>query len=181
MEWVFTGFEPFGDHLYNPSWDVAQGAAEALSGTAYELEVTFEAARRYAGWLLPEGSGTGDEARRLVMFGLAGRASEIRFERFAHNLRGVEDFGEEPLEPGVAMLRATALDVSALARRWKTRREADMPMPAVSRDTGNYVCNALYWHTLGRVGTALFVHVPPMEPALARRVGARLAEVLASP
>jgi len=176
MEYQFTGFQPFLEHTFNPSWDAATAAAEVFASRAYELEVTFEAAKRDAAWLVQPG-------RCVVMFGLAAKSQDIRFERFAHNLRGTAPLEEGPLDDVEDMLRETSLDIGSLAKAWDEEAiEHGLPRAAISRDAGNYVCNAIYWHALGACegdAQALFIHIPPVTPETAKEIGQRLARLLA--
>jgi pyroglutamyl-peptidase len=176
LEYQFTGFQPFLAHAYNPSWDAATAAAEALASRAYELEVTFEAAERDAAWLVQPG-------RCVVMFGLAAKSVDVRFERFAHNVRGIAPLEEGPLDDSEDTLRETAVDIGALAMAWdEVALKHGLPRAALSRDAGNYVCNAIYWHALGACendAQALFVHIPPVTPEIAKEIGQRLAGLLA--
>jgi len=176
LEYQFTGFQPFREHTYNPSWDAAAAAAEVLASRAYELEVTFEAAERDAAWLVQSG-------RCVVMFGLSAKSWNVQFERFAHNLRGIAPLEEGPLDDSEDVLRETSLDISALAKAWDEEAlKHGLPRAALSRDAGNYVCNAIYWHALGACkddAQALFVHIPPVTPEIAKEIGQRLARLLA--
>lgn len=175
MEYQFTGFQPFLEHTYNPSWDAASAAADVFASRAYELEVTFEAAERDAAWLVQPG-------RCVVMFGLSAKSPNVQFERFAHNLRGTAPLEEGPLDDSDEIIRETSLDISLLARVWdRVALENNLPRAALSRDAGNYVCNALYWHALGACegdAQALFVHIPPVTPEVAKDIGQRLARLL---
>ena len=175
MEFVFTGFQPFLEHDHNPSWDAAQAAANAAGARAYELEVTFDAAATDAAWLV-------SSDRATVMFGLAAQSRDIRFERFAHNVKTDGPLMESRLEDRADLIRETTWDTGALARAWNTNAaRLGLPAAALSRDAGNYVCNALYWHTLGRSGAqnpALFVHIPNVTPAVAAQIGEQVFQIL---
>ncbi len=175
MEYQFTGFQPFLEHTYNPSWEAASAAAEVFASRAYELEVTFEAAKRDAAWLVQPG-------RCVVMFGLAAKSVDVRFERFAHNLQGIAPLEEGPLDDSEDTLRETSVDIGALAKAWdEEAMKHGLPRAAISRDAGNYVCNAIYWHALGACeddAQALFIHIPPVTPEIAKEIGQRLARLL---
>lgn len=173
MEFVFTGFQPFLDHTTNPSWDAAKAAAKAAGARAYELEVTFEAAQRDSKWLSQSG-------RAVIMFGLAASSPCVRFERFAHNLRADGPVSEASIEPGPELCRQTEFDTSRLAMLWNAGAdELSLPVAALSRDAGNYVCNALYWHVLGhRSSLALFIHIPKVSTQVATQIGELASDLL---
>ena len=167
---VFTGFGPFGDVAFNPSWDCAQAAAEAApSGGAAELlavtvDAASDAARRWAA-----------DDTLLVHFGVAARREHVSLERFAHNWW--QDLGD------AAATRLLANGPTALESRlplgaWAQALDgaADLPW-RVSHDAGNYVCNATLYHSLLAAERyarcdAVFVHVPACDAELARAIGA---------
>lgn len=166
---VCTGFGPFADVSYNPSWDCAQAAAELCGGVAELLPVTLDAARAQVS--------SAPEAALRVHFGVARRRDVVSLERFAHNWW--RDLGEERAcriaEEGPAAVEsalplddwAADLDGSA-GLRWQ-----------VSHDAGLYVCNAtLYW-TLRRTTDAVFVHVPPVDADVAGEIGRAVGEFVA--
>src|SRR5690554_1778935 len=194
-----TGFGPFLSHTYNPSWEVAQAFARALGADfacrAERLDVSFDVARDFA----PRVFSRVDEASvstpdLLVHFGLAASSKLLKFEGFAYNRRGktsdsadagvrktldgmlIED-GRETYQTGVDVARLTELFA-----------ESGAPVcgmdACVSQDPGDYVCNAIYYHSLRAAAEAgargvqtqvLFVHVPALEAAEASRLGAEIA------
>jgi len=171
MRWVFTGFTPFLEHDFNPSWPAAEAAAEALSGEAHLLQVTFEDAALDAANLVASDT-------RLIMFGLAAARTNLEFERFAHNIQGEDGV----LVPDGPLALQTSLPLKSWQNTWNL--SADLPQAAISRDAGDYVCNALYYHALW-LGCSLenfecvFVHLPTLNEVNARAVGQRVAEVCA--
>ena len=169
MKLYFTGFEPFAGLDYNPSWEAAHGAAEAVDATAELLEVTFEAAQ-----VIPP-----NDVDIVVHFGLARRREDVCLERYAHNwwatleepraLHRIDPDGEVALECALPLAEiADELD-GTLELTWR-----------VSHDAGPFVCNATLYHSLARFGLkrALFVHIPDVPPADARELGQALAECL---
>jgi pyroglutamyl-peptidase len=172
MSLLFTGFEPFGSHAFNPSSVVAQAAATASGGSFELLPVSFAAARA-AG----EVSAHYDT---VVHIGLAAATAWVRLERFAHNLRMEADHPEQESDPD-SVLRLeeagplaleTVVPLSALRQcltsGWDVRH---------SRDAGTYVCNATYYWSLrlSRASRVLFVHVPAWNEHQARLFGETLA------
>jgi pyroglutamyl-peptidase len=173
----FTGFEPFGEHEFNPSAVVAEEAARAAGATFELLTVTFDAARK-----------AGEASRDydlVVHVGLAAATPWIRLERFAHNLRmAADDPGQErdpdavrALDEAAPLALATTVDIGKLRRAlvadWDVRH---------SRDAGTYVCNATYFWTLRLVPSAraVFVHVPAWSAEESARFGAALGREIAS-
>lgn len=186
---VATGFGPFLDHARNPSWEAARAFAEVV-GADYqtacdELAVTYEAARGFA-----DETALHDGQVIVVHFGLAASAQKVRVERYAHNCRGAKpdesgrrDWPDWLAADGPAALE-TLLDVGALVASC-AEIGAELPEVGVSRDPGDYVCNAIYYHSLAavdaarradRAAEALFVHVPPVDSVQARRLGAAIGE-----
>lgn len=181
---VLTGFEPFLEYDYNPSWDVAQAAAAVHSAQAHLLAVDFESAPE--AHLVFEQDGT---PGLLVHFGVAARRDHVAFERFAHNICGarddrrqVDESREELVEGGPLALQ-TDVRLGRLVERYGELAGAEVPLAEISRDAGTYVCNAAYYHSLRAFHDSpidvLFIHVPMLEPDRARRLGAHLAQVLA--
>lgn len=146
---VFTGFGPFADVSYNPSWDCAQAAAEAAGTVAELLPVTFAAAERFC---------RASEDSLFVHFGVAAARSHVSLERYAHNWW--QDYGDVSprriLDDGPAALETTLpLD------QWALELDGSAGFGwMVSHDAGTYVCNATLYHSLLAGCDAVFVHVP---------------------
>lgn len=193
---VITGFQPFGDHEYNPSWDVAQAMAEVANTTPRLLPVTFMTAAQFARAHLTA-------ARPIpllfVHLGLAADRREICFERRARNERdGKADNIERLLPiklprrraliPDERAERIALLDLAQMAQAFNAGADQDgLPTARISDDCGNYVCNALLYHSLracessraqGHPAQAIFIHVPDVDPDRARRIGHHLARVI---
>ena len=180
---VWTGFEPFLEYDYNPSWDVAQTAAESLDAQAHQLPVDFESAsdahRAYEGDSTPG---------LLVHVGVAARRDYVAFERFAHNVHGVRDDrpqtseGRDELVPHGPLAMQTEVLLGRLVDRYVEYGSADLPRAEISRDAGTYVCNAAYYHSLrafeGSPVNVLFIHIPMMDVERARRLGMHLARIV---
>lgn len=152
MRCLLTGFEPFGPHAVNSSWE----AAALLAGTAPDLAVerlpvdhALAEARLCA--LL-------DRLRPEVVL-LSGLAPSpfLRLEQLARKpgtFAGRE--GPDALEgdwPWEASLAALA-EAGLPAQPW--------------RDAGRYVCETSYWSALdhrrrrGGPARVMFLHVPPL-------------------
>jgi pyroglutamyl-peptidase len=197
---LFTGFEPFGGHAVNPSWAAAEAAADAarspiLDAQSVQLPVTFKVACDAPAALLTEIPPT--HAALLVHIGLAADRDTICLERYAHNTRGQTADNDgligrgvapyDQLEPGGPSARETLLPLDLLR---EVMRDAGAPLPArVTRDPGDYVCNAVYYAALdevsrrraqGGAAEALFVHIPMVSQAHAASIGAALGQTLAA-
>lgn len=172
---VFTGFGPFGDVAFNPSWDCAQAAAEAAGASAELLDVTVEAARIAAqDW-------AGDDTL-LVHFGVAAHREHVSLERFAHNWwQDLEDEAATRLVVDAPAALESRLDLGVWACVLDGAAELAW---RVSHDAGNYVCNAMLYHSLLE-GTryaacdAVFVHVPACDSDVAHAIGAAVGAFVA--
>jgi len=173
---LVTGFEPFGEHHTNSSWDALELSRptwpEAI--TIRRLPVDYRAAhlelRRALGELEP---------RAVLCTGLA-RGDGFRIERRARRPAALEDV------PGAA---------ESWGRwPWDELRSAlaDAGVRSVdSEDAGQYVCESTYWSLLNyapvgpRPELAAFLHVPiesahyPLE-RIARSVGLAVTRTQAS-
>lgn len=163
MRTLLTGFEPFGMHAVNSSWE----AASLLTGTMPDLAVErlpvdhALAAERLCALL--------DRLRPQVVL-LSGLAPSpfLRLEQvtrkpapFADREGQAEMAGDWPWDASLAALAAAGLD----ALPW--------------RDAGRYVCETSYWSALdhrrrsGGAAKIMFLHVPPLS---ATWTAARIAE-----
>jgi pyroglutamyl-peptidase len=170
---LFTGFEPFGMHAYNPSATVAEAAAAAAGACFRLLPVDFETAGL-------SGQASADY-RAVIHVGLAAATAWVRVERFAHNLRMVADrpsHEDDPdevveLDPGGPLALASTFPLDQLKRAmcvdWDVRH---------SRDAGTYVCNATYYWSLSHApdSRVVFIHVPAWQPEQARQFGYSLGQ-----
>ncbi len=184
LQIVVTGFGPFLEHEYNPSWGVARACAAELeahfSVRAVEIPVIHQRAEQFAKALDWGGSQIFG-----LHFGLAAERSHVSLERYAHNRRGStpdesagdpSDHLDRALDPHGPLARQTLVGVDELAGRFG---DVDVDV-RVSRDVGEYVCNTLYYHALAGVerarrastaAEALFVHIPSFSPAQASSFG----------
>jgi pyroglutamyl-peptidase len=174
MNVLWTGFEPFGEHAYNPSWTVAQAAARRSEGRARQLPVTYGTRVEADGW--PD---------LMCHLGLGASRSRICLERVATNHAGERPDNdgvvhEGPIEEEGPNRRTTALDTDRLLDVLAPRLKASkLPAPRISDDCGDYVCNALYYTQLGHSDVpAMFIHVPNLDRSEARRLGAILGSVM---
>ncbi len=160
MKANYTGFEPWGEIAYNPSWDVARSAA-AFSGSSAELlPVSFDVVdMNFEGF--------------VVHFGVAIKREYVELERYAHNIKIEDQQQTRRLSESGNVAYETSLNLAAHLNALN----ADIPEWSFreSRDAGTFVCNALYYSSLSQNSNRLFVHIPMMKPADAKALGRQLA------
>ncbi|WP_420393634.1 hypothetical protein [Acuticoccus sp.] len=149
---LVTGFGPFPGMPENPTSRLLDAlAADPPAGVTARLLPTH--------WsVVAELAAEARMADAVIMFGVAGNARRIRYERVAVPLAASrpDATGASPCAPPLRSHR-TALPVAALAVQ---ARAAGYPV-AISHSAGTYVCNAAYAAVLSTNPAALFVHVPP--------------------
>jgi pyroglutamyl-peptidase len=106
----------------------------------------------------------------VLMFGLAGRRRKITPEMRAINHASILRVDADGKAPDSRLLRGGApLSVRGVMdapRMAAALRRAGLPA-TVSRDAGDYLCNALFWRMLETGVPCIFVHVPrPMRASL---------------
>jgi pyroglutamyl-peptidase len=190
---VWTGFEPFGSHDYNPSWDVARAASGAMRPDvpveAERLPVDFSFVRRWAAARLS------DDPLLAIHLGLAESRSTIDIEVVARNRVGdrLDESGQLANTGDHLLPSATSAFDTPFPAETFSSRLADvlhvhgLPEPAISESAGSYVCNALYFHSLRQLvgsssnsrpeSASVFIHIPPVDPEDAMRLGAVLGSV----
>jgi pyroglutamyl-peptidase len=176
MRVLITGFGPFPRAPFNPSALVARALARrrrpALAGLVRQAHV-FATEYGCIDRELPRLFAQGPDV--VLMFGLAGRARELRIETRARNATSVllPDAGKYrpqrgPIELGAPAARRGPAPFARLAGAVRSRGM----QVRVSRDAGTYLCNYTYWRALGAAPAnrplVLFVHIP-LVPMTARR------------
>ncbi len=168
MRVLITGFGPFPRAPFNPSALVAKKLARrrrpALAGLKREAHV-FATEYSCIDRELPRLFAQQPDV--VLMFGLAGRARELRVETRARNAMS-------PLLPDAGRCRpqhgtiefygpATRRGAAPFARLAAAVRDRSVRV-RVSRDAGTYLCNYAYWRALaaapGSRPLVLFVHIP---------------------
>jgi pyroglutamyl-peptidase len=153
---LVTGFGPFPGMPDNPSQAIVHRvAARGLPGVSARVLPTEWAV---CDWLAEAAR----PATTVLMFGVAGRAERIRYERVSRP-RAVARHDAAGRLPDRAPPRSrrTTVDVAALVRQ---ARRNGFPV-ALSDDAGAYICNASYGAALSAVPHGLFVHVPQARPS----------------
>ena len=180
MKALITGFDPFGEHAFNPSLALLRRLRAAPPRDSFahfafaHLPTEFDTSR--ARLLAALDAEKPDIA---IMFGLAATTPTIRLERVALNLDDAaipDNAGKlrrgTPILPDAPLARMTDVDVNAL----RDKLDGHGFEVVVSNHAGAYVCNHVYyaalhhlatqpWATTAKSPQALFVHVPQMAEA----------------
>ncbi|KMV73724.1 pyrrolidone-carboxylate peptidase [bacteria symbiont BFo2 of Frankliniella occidentalis] len=175
---LLTGFEPFGDELINPSWEVVS----RLEGVTEEgdrivcvqlpcvfgesLQVLLAAITHYSPTL-------------VIAVGQAGGRTDISLERIAINVddaripdnKGYQPIDEPVVENGPAAWFST-LPIKAIVY---ALQQAGIPA-SVSQTAGTYVCNHVMYGLLHALGDrpevrAGFIHIPYLPQQAAKHLG----------
>jgi pyroglutamyl-peptidase len=175
MRVLITGFGPFPRAPFNPSALVAKALVRrrrpALAGLVRDAHV-FATAYACIDRELPRLFAQQPDV--VLMFGLAGRARELRIETRARNATSplLPDAGKYRPQHGTIELGAPAVrrGLAPFARLAAAARSRAARV-RLSRDAGTYLCNYAYWRALavasGSRPLILFVHIP-LVPATAR-------------
>lgn len=160
---LVTGFGPFPTMPRNPSATLATRVATSPRWRVLGVDArgrVLTTAYAAIGAELDPALRAGPDA--LVMIGVAGRSHLVRFETRATSRRSVlfPDAAGETAELAAAASPATARRTTVpTAAALVILRRHGVPARA-SRDAGRYLCNASYFHALGRMPGAVFVHIP---------------------
>jgi pyroglutamyl-peptidase len=162
---LVTGFEPFGDHVENPSQAVVEALAGAPGLVTAVLPVTYGA----AGSVLIELIESHAPAA-VICLGVAGGRSAISLERVALNLndaKAPDNAGEirsgSMIEPEGPLAYWSTLPLDAMHEALQT---AKIPVD-ISNHAGAYLCNHVFFcarHHFMRRGEDRptgFIHLPP--------------------
>lgn len=164
---MITGFEPFGLHKCNPSWNAVEALPDRIDGAEIvrlRLPVSFH------GFLPVLTEAVHREAPDcLVCVGLAGGENKINVERVAINLmeaRIPDNDGFQPFDTPVQADGPSAYFSTLPVKRMAAEIEKqDIPV-CVSYSAGTFVCNAVMYTGLylaereHRKMKCCFIHVP---------------------
>lgn len=164
---LVTGFGPFPTMPRNPSAALAERVAASPRWALHRIDarchILTTAYAAIGGELAPA---LDEGADALLMIGVAGRARRVRIETRATSRRSLlfpDASGERPdlpTAPRVEAARRTML-AGPTALDLLVRRGVGC---CLSRDAGRYLCNASYFHALGRMPSAIFIHIPKPSP-----------------
>jgi pyroglutamyl-peptidase len=176
---LVTGFGPFPGAPSNPTmaivWHLLRSRHQRFAGV--ELLGRFLPTE----WgMLPGFARTIRQCQpdAILMFGLAGRRRKITPEARAVNHASLLRTDANGRNPAVRQLthdgpqfRKSTINPVLLTARM---RAAGLPAK-VSRDAGDYLCNALLWTALESGVPAIFVHVPRPRRMMRRKGSQKLA------
>lgn len=165
---LVTGFEPFGGHADNPSWEAASAVHGETIGPARLVARRLPCVIADVGAALASALDETDPSLVLCL-GLAAGRADVSVERVAINVvdaRIPDNAGCQPIdEPVIAGGPAayfSTLPIKALVR---ALREGGIPA-SVSQTAGTYACNAVFYHLLhalaerGPTARGGFIHLP---------------------
>ena len=187
---LITGFEPFGEHHLNPSWDAVDLLPNVIGDhalTKLRIPTVYgEAART----VLDAAAAIGADA--ILCVGLAAGREAITPERIAVNIRDArlpDNAGRlcsgEKVDPDGPAAYFSPLPLEQMV---KAIRDQQIPA-AISNTAGTYVCNDVLYTLLRHYeGTHVrcgFIHVPQLpaheEPNLPlEQITAALAAAIAA-
>lgn len=168
---LVTAFEPFGEHMTNPTITAAEAVARECCGVVTEvLPVEFEAATKRVRELMDE-----HHPHTVISLGLAAGRTEITPERVAINVMDApipDNSGAQPIDEPVVEGEPAAHFLT-LPNKAIVQALKDEGIPAsLSNSAGTYVCNAVAYAAAqyvtkfngssscgGAVETG-FIHVP---------------------
>lgn len=173
---LLTGFEPFGDRGFNPSFAIAQQAAAILAergveAVAAQLPCVFATAPAQLDALLER-----HNPSVVISLGLAAGRATMALEKVAINhidARIVDNAGAQPIDVPVWPEGPTAyFSTLPLKAAVQVLREAANDREAIdvniSYTAGSFVCNQMFYSLMRRLETAPgtrggFIHVPWMD------------------
>jgi pyroglutamyl-peptidase len=176
---LITGFGPFPGTPSNPTMAIVRH----LVRSRYQRFAGLELLGRFlpTEWgMLPGFARTIRQCQpdAILMFGLAGRRRKITPEARAVNhasLLRTDADGRNPkvrqLTHGGPQFRTSTINPVLLTARM---RAAGLSAK-ISRDAGDYLCNALLWTALESGVPAVFVHVPRPRRMMRRKGSQKLA------
>lgn len=163
---LLTGFEPFGTHRLNSSWEAIRNLDGTTAAGAALCSVLLPVEYHQGPAQLAEAIET-YRPDIAISFGLAA-GDTVRLERYARNGHGgkCDNAGLVPpqphLEPGGEAVRESLLPLESI------RKSVESSGVAVdySADAGGYVCNAVFYR-LAEIGRRAkmqcgFIHLPPL-------------------
>lgn len=181
---LLTGFEPFAEMDYNPSWDVVSELAVAAKGACLHTQVSHPSLQLHTALLPVEFQASSTELRRqiseltpdlVISLGLAAGISCVRLERVGLNLRDAripDNAGHQPAgEPVVPGASSALFSTARLKAAHSMIAAAGIPVQ-LSLSAGSFVCNNVLYtllHSLAANSEAHgssvpggFVHLPDL-------------------
>lgn len=170
MKLLLSGFEPFGIHSVNPSWEVAQRIAaqppKDVDVLAKRLPVSYTAA-----WPVLKAAIKDFQPDVVLMMGVASKRSGINYERVAINLDDSASADNDKIVRTDSTIRKSGASAYFSTLPVKAMRDATLACnieAKVSNSAGNYVCNHTMYECLHYLrhskcpSKACFIHLPAL-------------------
>jgi len=170
MKLLLSGFEPFGIHSVNPSWEVAQRiAAQPPKGVdvqAKQLPVSYTSA-----WPMLKAAIRDYQPDVVLMMGVASKRTGINFERVALNLDDSASADNENTVRTDSVIRNNGAMAYISTLPVKAMLDATLAIgieAKVSNSAGTYVCNHTMYECLHYLrhrkllAKACFIHLPAL-------------------
>ena len=167
MRVLLTGFEPFGPHMVNSSWETALRVVEqefvGIQVFLRKMPVSFHRVALALREAVDE-----TQPDLIVMLGQAASSDKVRLERIAINMmdtKSGDNDGVVPDEESIYPNESAALFTKLPIKKMCASIAAKGMPVVVSNSCGLYVCNRLYYEALRLCEhapkmKAIFVHVP---------------------
>ena len=168
MKVLVTGFEPFGAHSENSSWEVARRVSPCVNGVDVAVEQLPVSFRRVEAVLRDAVNRHCPEV--LIMLGQSALTDRVKLERVALNMMDSkmgDNNGYKPSEEAIYEGENNALFTTMpIKRLYQAITEQGIPAK-ISNSAGLYVCNRTYYGALRlcneKAIRAIFVHLPLFE------------------
>jgi pyroglutamyl-peptidase len=165
---LLTGFEPFGGHTVNSSWEIVKKldglqVSKDVRVISIQIPVLWESASE----VLKQNI---DRHHPIIVINVGQGSDQMSLERFAHNRSG-----NTPDNANKILLTDTILDGGPLLYETRFNLESLQEqlskfgiVSIISDDAGDYLCNYLSYYSyyyLSKKYTeipTMFVHVPPI-------------------
>lgn len=167
MHVLVTGFESFGNHPENSSWEVARRVAscgiEGAEIVAEQLPVSFNRVAEVLRTKVEKHS-----PNLIIMLGQSAVTDRIKLERVALNIMDSvmgDNDGVKPDEEPIDNSGAAALFTSLPIKKLRSAIEEKGINVKISNSAGLYVCNRAYYEALRMCKEqgamqAIFIHLP---------------------
>jgi pyroglutamyl-peptidase len=165
---LITGFGPFPGFAENPSAWLVETLAEQPRAPGIELHVRVLPTEWEKVAFVPR-LYKALQPHVMIHFGLSENASAFAIERLAHNRaeREADARGAMPKDRNIRAGGPQRFDTPFPAAALAAHLRRSGVAARTSRSAGAYLCNFLYYHSLGwahaqrNAPTVIFVHIPP--------------------
>ena len=173
MKLLLTGFETFGKHKVNPSWEVAHRIAtqppKGIDVLAKRLPVSYTSA-----WPVLKAAIRDYQPDVVLMMGVGPKRTGINFERVALNLDDSASADNDNTVRTDSIIRNNGAMAYISTLPVKAMRDATLAIgieAKVSNSAGTYVCNHTMYECLHYLrrrkmpAKASFIHLPALSDA----------------